>query len=226
MISSPKVGVSVLHLFLHVTPLADTAAIKKAFASFEGGDQAQSVTVALLGHKADIAVMGLSPNMWDLRKLQTDLQNAGLEVSDSYVSITEISEYADGLPEKMKQDRLYPVLPPEGKASWCFYPMSKRRGEKDNWFTASFEKRKEMMHQHGASGKQFRGRIIQLITGSTGLDDFEWGVTLFGVHPDDLKDAVYTMRYDEASALYGEFGAFYTGIVASLDEVLTQTGVT
>ena len=64
---------------------------------------------------------------------------------------------------------------------------------------------------HGASGRTFRGRVLQLITGSTGLDDYEWGVTLFGVHPDDLKDCVYTMRFDEASALYAEFGPFYVG---------------
>jgi len=81
------------------------------------------------------------------------------------------------------------------------------------------------MHQHGASGKAFRGRIIQLITGSTGLDEFEWGVTLFGQHPDDLKDAVYTMRFDEASAEFAEFGSFYVGNVASPEVVLNSIGV-
>ena len=79
------------------------------------------------------------------------------------------------------------------------------------------------MRQHGQSGRNFRGRVLQVVTGSTGLDDWEWGVTLFAVHVDDLKDCVYTMRYDEASTLDGEFGAFYTGIVGTVDEVLDAT---
>ena len=79
------------------------------------------------------------------------------------------------------------------------------------------------MREHGKSGRDFKGRVLQLVTGSTGLDDWEWGVTLFGVRPDDLKDCVYTMRFDEASTLYGEFGSFYTGMVGDLDEVLDAT---
>ena len=79
------------------------------------------------------------------------------------------------------------------------------------------------MREHGKSGRTFKGRILQVVTGSTGLDDWEWGVTLFGVHVDDLKDCVYTMRFDEASTLYGEFGVFYTGLVGTVDEVLDAT---
>ena len=130
------------------------------------------------------------------------------------MSLTEISEYAQGVPEEMKQARLYPQLPPEGKPAFCFYPMSKRRGDVSNWFTLPYDDRKELMYAHGASGRKFAGRVLQVITGSTGIDDFEWGVTLFAVHPDDLKEVVYTMRFDEASALYAEFGPFYTGMVA------------
>jgi chlorite dismutase len=81
------------------------------------------------------------------------------------------------------------------------------------------------MQGHGKTGRTFSGRILQLITGSTGIDDYEWGVTLFGVHPDDLKDVVYTMRYDEASAIYAEFGPFYTGVVAPIEELLRELGV-
>ncbi len=81
------------------------------------------------------------------------------------------------------------------------------------------------MIDHGKSGRRFAGRIVQLITGSTGLDDFEWGVTLFGVHPDDLKDTVYTMRFDEASARFAEFGPFYAGIVGTIEEVAAQVGL-
>jgi chlorite dismutase len=78
------------------------------------------------------------------------------------------------------------------------------------------------MEEHGKSGRTFAGRVIQLVTGSAGLDDFEWGVTLFGVHPDDLKEVVYTMRYDEASAVYAEFGAFYVGMVTPVEELINE----
>ena len=91
--------------------------------------------------------------------------------------------------------------------------MSKRRGRGHNWYALDFEARKELMMGHGTVGRTFHGRVLQVITGSTGLDDYEWGVTLFGAHPDDLKDCVYEMRFDEASARYAEFGPFYAGMV-------------
>lgn len=222
---SPSVGLGVLHLFCKVPPGAArhdvVAAVQKASAD---GDQV--VPVAMLGHKADVAFMVLSEDLWRLRRFQTAVAGAGLQLVDSYLSLTELSEYAQGVPEPMRQARVYPQLPPEGKPAWCFYPMSKRRNVGANWFTLPYDERKELMYEHGASGRKFAGRILQVVTGSTGLDDFEWGVTLFGVHPDDLKETVYTMRYDTASALYGEFGAFYTGMVAPLDEVLDQVGLT
>jgi chlorite dismutase len=155
--------------------------------------------------------------------LQSKIQAAGFLVAESYVSVTEVSEYAAGMPETMLHDRLFPTLPPEGKRAFCFYPMSKRRDESNNWYALSYDERERLMRQHGALGREFKGRILQVITGSTGLDDWEWGVTLFGVHVDDLKECVYTMRYDEASTLYAEFGAFYTGLVGTLDEVLDAT---
>jgi chlorite dismutase len=120
----------------------------------------------------------------------------------------------------MVRARLYPELPPEGKPAFCFYPMSKRRSAGANWYALAFEERKALMLGHGALGRSFRGRILQLITGSTGLDDWEWGVTLFGVHPDDLKACVYQMRFDAASALYAEFGPFWTGVVGEIEDVL------
>ena len=98
--------------------------------------------------------------------------------------------------------------------------MSKKREGHVNWFELPFAKRRELMYEHGKSGRQFRGRILQVITGATGVDDWEWGVTLFGQHPDDLKACVYTMRFDEASSSYAEFGPFYTGIAATPAEVL------
>ena len=105
-------------------------------------------------------------------------------------------------------------------AAFCFYPMSKRRDAVHNWFALPFEQRKALMMGHGKSGREFHGRVLQVVTGSTGLDDWEWGVTLFGVHPDDIKECVYTMRFDEASTLYAEFGPFYFGMVGTLADVV------
>jgi chlorite dismutase len=221
---SPTVGLGVVHLFCKVTPLADAESISTAVQKAQA-DGDQVVTVAVLGHKADLAFMLLGPDLWRLRASQAAIQNAGLDVVDSYVSLTELSEYSQTVPDAMKQARLYPELPPEGKPAWCFYPMSKQRGDVHNWFTVDYDERKEMMYEHGASGRKFAGRILQLITGSTGLDDYEWGVTLFATAPDDLKEAVYTMRFDRASALYAEFGPFYTGMVAPVAEVLERLGV-
>ncbi|MCU0312065.1 MAG: chlorite dismutase family protein [Acidimicrobiales bacterium] len=221
---SPSVGLGVVHLFCKVTPLAEAdavvAAVEKAQAH---GDQV--VTVAVLGHKADLAFMALGPDLWRLRDLQAALQGAGLDVVDSYVSLTELSEYAQGVPEPMRQARLHPDLPPEGKPAWCFYPMSKKREADANWFTLPYDDRKELMYEHGASGRTFAGRVLQVVTGSAGLDDYEWGVTLFATNPDDLKEVVYTMRFDRASAVYAEFGPFYTGMVAPVGEVLARLGV-
>lgn len=218
---TPSEGLVVVHLFCKPTASADADAVAAAVATATDAG-AQVVPVALLGHKADVAFMALGTDLWQLRRFQTGVQAAGLDVVDSYVSITEVSEYAAGVPDEMKRTRLYPDLPPADKSAWCFYPMSKRRGETDNWFRLEFDRRKELMYEHGASGRAFAGRVVQLITGSTGLDDFEWGVTLFCTHVDDLKDVVYTMRFDEASAVYAEFGTFYTGTVGTLDEVLGE----
>jgi chlorite dismutase len=221
---TPSVGWGVLHLFCKVTPFADAEAVISAVKRAEA-DGDQVVPVAVLGHKADLAFMALGDDLWRLRRLQADLQGAGLDLVDSYVSLTELSEYAQGVPDAMKEARLHPQLPPEGKSAWCFYPMSKRREADANWFTEPYETRKELMYEHGASGRNFAGRVLQVVTGSTGLDDFEWGVTLFAVHPDDLKEVVYTMRFDRASAVYAEFGPFYTGMVAPVEEVLARAGL-
>ncbi len=219
-----SVGLGVLHLFFKVGPLTDRAAVVAAVdRAAEAG--LNVVTVAMLGHKADVAVMVTGRDWNELRRVQTDLVQSDLELVDSYVSMTELSEYAAGVPDEMKQARLYPELPPEGKTAWCFYPMSKKR-ETENWFTLEFERRKELMYEHGTSGRAFAGRLVQLITGSTGVDDYEWGVTLFAQRPDDLKEVVYTMRFDQASALYAIFGPFYTGTVGPVADVLDQVGVT
>jgi hydrogen peroxide-dependent heme synthase len=220
-----ETGLGVLHLFCK--PAADRsvdrAAVSAAIKAVEAAE-GQVITAAMLGHKCDVAVMALHPDWSVLRALQGGLHAAGLDVVDSYVSITEVSEYAKGLPEQMLHDRLYPSLPPEGKPVFCFYPMTKRREAHANWYATPYEERDAMMREHGKSGRTFAGKVVQLITGSTGLDDFEWGVTLFATTPEVVKDVVYTMRFDKGSALYGEFGRFYVGYLAFVDDVLDGMG--
>ncbi len=221
-----SVGWGVLHLFCKTQPGETSAARILAAVDEVADDNHQVLAVAILGHKADLGFVAMGPDIWRLRGLQTGLQSAGLEVCDSYVSMTELSEYSADLPAEMQSQRLYPQLPPEGKRAFCFYPMSRRREEIGNWYTLPYDTRREMMYEHGKSGRNFRGRIVQLITGSTGVDDHEWGVTLFGNHLDDLKEVVYVMRFDEASAVYGDFGRFYTGLLADdLPTVLKRAGL-
>ena len=217
----PSVGRGVLHLFCKPTPMFDADAVVAAVRSAEAAG-CQLATVSMLGHKCDAAFMVMHEDLKQLRAFQTAVQRAGLEVVDSYVSLTETSEYAVGMPEEHLKARLYPDLPPKAQhmPAWCFYPMSKKRDADGNWFRLPFDQRKALMHEHGVSGRKFAGRIVQYITGSTGLDDYEWGVTLFAVHPDDLKEVVYTMRFDEASAVFGIFGPFYTGMVVPVEELV------
>jgi chlorite dismutase len=167
----------------------------------------------------------------------------------SFVSITEVSEYvptveqfgerlvAEGVPadspawkakvqgyaareDAMRKARIEPELPPWPNA--CFYPMNKKREVGENWFTLPFSERSRLMAEHGRTGMSFGGRVTQLITVSVGLDDWEWGVTLWARRPDFLKEIVYTMRFDEASARYAEFGPFYTGYVSMPSEILAH----
>src|SRR5215213_8295993 len=135
---SPSTGVGVLHLFCKPTPMFDVEAAVAAVKSAEN-EGCQVVTVAVLGHKCDVAIMAIHEDLRELRTLQTGLQHAGLDVVDSYVSLTEVSEYASQMPEEMKRPRLYPTIPPNhvdyAMPAWCFYPMSKRRNVDANWFT-------------------------------------------------------------------------------------------
>jgi chlorite dismutase len=125
-----------------------------------------------------------------------------------------LKEFDDRMAHYLKH-RLYPVLP-----DWpaiCFYPMSKRRNGADNWYSLPFAERKRLMAGHARTGRTYSGRILQLITGSTGLDEHEWGVTLLAKDTIDIKSIVYEMRFDEVSARYGEFGDFYIGMQLPLD---------
>jgi chlorite dismutase len=224
----PAEGLNVLHLFGKVhapgSVAVDTDRLRSAVDKL-AADGATVVPVAVLGHKADICLMAVHVDWVGLRRFQTEVARSGVTVVDSYTSVTELSEYAVDTPENERRLRLFPKLPPKDKHAWCFYPMSKRRNVGANWFSLSYEERRDLMREHGMSGRKFGGRIAQLITGSTGLDDYEWGVTLWGQHVDDLKAVVYTLRYDTGSAVYGEFGRFYVGVTDSLDEVLDQLGL-
>lgn len=135
-------------------------------------------------------------------------------------------EYAQGLAEfreRMKhysQWRLYPSFP-----NWpvvCFYPMLKRRTDGQNWYRLPFEERKKLMSGHARVGRQYAGKIRQLISGATGLDDAEWGVTLFAQNTQEIKNIVYEMRFDPVSTEYSEFGEFYIGLQLPLEEVFCR----
>lgn len=125
-----------------------------------------------------------------------------------------LKEFDERMANYLKH-RLYPVLP-----DWpviCFYPMSKRRNGQDNWYALDYDSRRKLMAGHAKVGRTYSGRILQLITGSTGLDEYEWGVTLLAKDTIDIKSIVYEMRFDEVTARYGEFGDFYIGMQLPLD---------
>ena len=116
------------------------------------------------------------------------------------------------------QRRLYPTMPP-GMEYVCFYPMSKRRAVGQNWYALPIDERSRLMHTHGATGRRYAGRVMQIITGAIGLDAWEWGVTLFGKDPIDFKKLVTDMRFDEVSANYADFGEFYVGRLTSASDL-------
>jgi chlorite dismutase len=165
----------------------------------------------------------------------------------SFISLTEVSEYVPSVEQygrrlveegedphgpaytaklkayenreaMMRQQRLKPDLPPW--PSTCFYPMNKKRKVGENWFLLPFEERSRLMAEHGRTGMTFGGKVTQLITVGLGFDDWEWGVTLWARNPEFLKEIVYRMRFDEASARYAEFGPFYVSYVTTAAAML------
>ncbi len=139
------------------------------------------------------------------------------DVADSPVFKAKVKAYEARLPA-MNQQRLTPEFPPY--PAMCFYPMNKQRQVGENWFTLPFSARNRMMAEHARSGLAFAGKVSQLITVGVGLEDWEWGVTLWARNPQFLKDIVYRMRFDEASARFAEFGPFYTSYVMTAAEML------
>ena len=150
------------------------------------------------------------------------LRTEGVSPEDAAYQ-AKVNAYRQRLP-MMNRQRLMPDFP-----AWpatCFYPMNKIRDPHANWYAESFSYRSKLMAEHATSGIKFAGRVSQLITASTGLDDWEWGVTLWARNPADLKDIVYTMRFDEASARYAEFGPFYVSYIMPVDEALAHLQLT
>ncbi|MGM0604294.1 MAG: heme-binding protein [Halobacteriota archaeon] len=188
-------------------------------------EEGASAAFAIVGEKADLLFLHLRPTLDDLSRAERKFEQCALagvvDRSMSYVSVTEVSGYVstdyfdgneDAVDEGLRryiESKMKPDIPEDEYLS--FYPMSKRRGETYNWYDLSFEERSELMSVHGETGKQYAGKIKQMIASSVGFDDYEWGVTLFAADPTDIKDIVYEMRFDDVSSKYGEFGSFYVG---------------
>jgi len=181
---------------------------------------------SIVGQKADLMIMLMRPTMDELNEIETAFNKTRLAEytipAYSYVSVVELSNYLAKEGFKPEDDprmrvRLRPALP---KAKYvCFYPMDKRRAGNDNWYMLPMEERQKMMRDHGLIGRKYAGKIKQIITGSVGFDDWEWGVTLFADDVLQFKKLVYEMRFDEASARFAEFGSFYVGPILEIDRI-------
>ncbi len=197
-----------------------------AAAGVADSDAGASRTYAINGHKADLLMLHLRPSLDAVNQLERRFEQTELAAftdrTTSYVSVTEASGYSEetqdyfeggdleneGLKNYIEM-RLYPSIPEA--AHVCFYPMSKRRDPEYNWYDLPFEERREHMQSHGEIGRNYGGRVTQMITGSIGLDDWEWGVTLWAQDATAFKDLLYEMRFDPSTSKFAEFGPFYTG---------------
>jgi hydrogen peroxide-dependent heme synthase len=230
--------------------------LEEAIHAFAGMEQSQSALFSLLGHKGDLMLVHFRNSFDDLNQAElcvAQLQlSEFLEPSSSYLSVVELGLYestvrliaaleekgiAPGSPEWEKEieqaleqqkkamaPRLYPEIPP--RRYCCFYPMDKKRGEIKNWYEVPIRDRQRLMHEHGLIGRKYAGSVKQIISGSIGFDDWEWGVDLFADDPLVFKKLIYEMRFDEASAAYALFGSFYVGLqfkAADLDSLLNGT---
>jgi peroxiredoxin len=201
-----------------------------------------SALFSLLGHKGDLMLVHFRPGFEALQEAERQWQRLELadfcEYAGSYLSVVELGLYeaslklyqalaqegiAPGSPQWHEQvnsersrlrgmlaGRLSPAIPE--RRYLCFYPMDKRRGEQRNWYELPIARRQELMHDHGLIGRKYAGQVTQIISGSIGLDDWEWGVDLFADDPLVFKKLIYEMRFDSASAAYAAFGTFYLGL--------------
>ena len=253
----PSEGWGVLHLFYKVDRerlAAEPGGAKRILDAVEAleADGHQALLSSVLGHKGELGIMALGPDLARLQAFQAELAAAPLTLSSSYLSLTELSEYmstedeerarlaehSEGLSEealeqrlaawrermtKYREDKLHPRLPM--KKVICFYPMAKRRTEGANWYQLSFEDRRRLMGGHARVGMSYAGRVLQLVTSSFAFDDWEWGVTLLADDPVALREILYEMRFDEVSAVYSEFGPFVIGLLSDPADTLRRVGL-
>ncbi len=203
----------------------DGVSYLRSHVELEDADAGGSSVFSIVGHKADLLVLHLRPTLEELDRVERRFETTALseftERADSYVSVTEVSGYMhedlsegfdavedEGMKRYMQQ-RIYPTIPDATHV--CFYPMDKRRDPEYNWYDLPFEERAEHMSSHGDIGRTYAGKVTQIITGSVGLDDHEWGVTLFADDPTEIKHLLYEMRFDPSTSRFAEFGTFYVG---------------
>jgi len=202
----------------------------------------QSALFSQIGHKGDLTLIHFRDSLEDLNRVELELAQSGmypyLQLSSSYLSVVELglyessekiyaqlsekglepgtAEWNEGIKEGTARtfaslaSRLFPSIPPAKYL--CFYPMDRKRGEKVNWYTEPMADRRAMMHEHMLIGRRYADSVRQIITGSIGLDDWEWGVDLFADDPVVFKKLIYEMRFDKVSAVYASFGQFFLSV--------------
>ncbi len=197
--------------------LDELASLNNTFRTVDRERKGSFGQFAINGHKADLLFMHLRPTLAELNTVKMQFNKTRFadftHATYSYISVVELSGYLgkgveDPETDPYLQGRLKPTLP---EKHICFYPMNKKREGNDNWFMLSMDERREMMMSHGKIGRSYADRVRQIITGSIGLDDWEWGVTLFADDPLQFKKLIYEMRFDEVSARFAEFGTFLVG---------------
>jgi hydrogen peroxide-dependent heme synthase len=222
--------------------LAEAVGTLKTVERAENGAPIHTAIYSLLGHKGDLMLIHFRDSLEVLNRVELSLAQTEfydfLELRHSYVSVVELGLYEstrktyESAAEKgfeahspqwnaemesalarardAMATRLIPAIP-EAKYA-CFYPMDRKRGEAVNWYTVPFAQRQRMMHEHGLIGRRYGDRVKQIISGSIGMDDWEWGVDLFADDPVVFKKLIYEMRFDEVSAVYALFGQFFVGV--------------
>ena len=204
-------------------------ALLKLVAEWQAVEERKEGSLALysvVGQKADLIFMHLRETLEELNAIENDFNRSAFgrftRKEYSYVSVVELSNYmsppgVDPMQVPEIVARLKPILPKSNHI--CFYPMNKKRELQDNWYMLPMDERKTLRRSHGMIGRGYAGKVKQVISGSVGFDDWEWGVTLFADDALQFKKLVYEMRFDEVSARYGEFGAFYVGNLLNNDSL-------
>jgi chlorite dismutase len=229
------------------TRIVDEAS--QALAAMEGNPSGASAVFSQIGHKGDLIFVHFRNSFDELNEAELRLQKLELfdylEATTSYLSVVElglyestgktyanlaakgvqphseewnaaIAEVLDRQREAMRP-RLFPEMPPHRYL--CFYPMDRRRGELKNWYQLPMAERARQMHEHGLVGRRYAGEVKQIISGSIGFDDWEWGVDLFADDPVVFKKLIYEMRFDEVSAIYALFGSFFIGLRVKAEDL-------